>query len=80
MATFLRNPGWIRASLHPTMTDQELDQLMEAVVEISENPFSLGVKTISITNRPTNSVTSTNVQIKPDLIKTPGSCLKTENG
>jgi selenocysteine lyase/cysteine desulfurase len=30
-------PGWIRASLHPTMTDCELDILVEGVREISEN-------------------------------------------
>jgi selenocysteine lyase/cysteine desulfurase len=30
-------PGWIRASLHPTMTDWELDMLIEGVREISEN-------------------------------------------
>ena len=30
-----QKPGWIRASLHPTMTDDELDQLIEAVKQIS---------------------------------------------
>lgn len=30
-------PGWIRASLHPTMTDHELDILLQAVRDISEN-------------------------------------------
>ena len=32
-----QKPGWIRASLHPTMTDFELDQLIEAVKQISLN-------------------------------------------
>lgn len=32
-----QKPGWIRASLHPTMTDDELDQLIEAVKQISLN-------------------------------------------
>lgn len=30
-------PGWIRASLHPTMTNAELETLIEAVGEISKN-------------------------------------------
>ncbi len=30
-----QKPGWIRASLHPTMTNDELDQLIEAVKQIS---------------------------------------------
>lgn len=30
-------PGWIRASLHPTMTDWELDMLVEGVREIAKN-------------------------------------------
>jgi len=30
-----QKPGWIRASLHPTMTNTELDQLIDAVKQIS---------------------------------------------
>jgi selenocysteine lyase/cysteine desulfurase len=30
-------PGWVRFSLHPTMTDDELRYLLDAVREISEN-------------------------------------------
>ncbi len=30
-------PGWVRISLHPTMTDAELDYVIDAVAEISEN-------------------------------------------
>jgi selenocysteine lyase/cysteine desulfurase len=30
-------PGWVRLSLHPTMTDSELDYILEAVAEIVEN-------------------------------------------
>lgn len=32
-----QKPGWIRASIHPTMTDTELDTLIYAVSEISKN-------------------------------------------
>lgn len=32
-----QKPGWIRASLHPTMTDEELDLLIFAVDDISRN-------------------------------------------
>lgn len=30
-------PGWIRASIHPTMTDEEVDYILKAIREISEN-------------------------------------------
>ncbi len=30
-------PGWIRMSLHPTMTDSELEYVLNAIREISEN-------------------------------------------
>jgi selenocysteine lyase/cysteine desulfurase len=30
-------PGWVRVSLHPTMTDQEVDVIADALAEISEN-------------------------------------------
>ncbi|MBS0011527.1 MAG: aminotransferase class V-fold PLP-dependent enzyme, partial [Bacteroidales bacterium] len=30
-------PGWIRMSLHPTITDTELDYILNAIREISEN-------------------------------------------
>ncbi|MCK5775631.1 MAG: aminotransferase class V-fold PLP-dependent enzyme, partial [Bacteroidales bacterium] len=30
-------PGWVRLSLHPTMTDQELNLTAKALTEISEN-------------------------------------------
>lgn len=33
-------PGWIRASIHPTMTDNELDNLIFAVSEIQKNHTS----------------------------------------
>ena len=32
-----QKPGWIRFSLHPTMTDQELDSVVEAIREIQQN-------------------------------------------
>jgi selenocysteine lyase/cysteine desulfurase len=30
-------PGWVRMSIHPTMTDEELDSIIMAIREISEN-------------------------------------------
>ncbi len=30
-------PGWVRLSLHPTMTDQELETVIKAIGEIKEN-------------------------------------------
>ena len=32
-----QKPGWIRASLHPTMTDEELDILLEGISAIAKN-------------------------------------------
>jgi len=34
---FSEKPGWIRMSLHPTMTDSELDYVLNAIREISDN-------------------------------------------
>ena len=30
-------PGWVRLSLHPTMTDQELDYIIHAIGEVAQN-------------------------------------------
>mgnify|MGYP005858642679 FL=1 len=30
-------PGWVRLSLHPTMTDKELDYILDAIADIAEN-------------------------------------------
>jgi hypothetical protein len=30
-------PGWIRMSIHPTMTNQEVALLCDALIELSEN-------------------------------------------
>jgi selenocysteine lyase/cysteine desulfurase len=30
-------PGWIRLSLHPTMTDQQLDYILDAIRQVQEN-------------------------------------------
>lgn len=30
-------PGWIRMSIHPTMTDQELEYILSAVLEVAKN-------------------------------------------
>jgi selenocysteine lyase/cysteine desulfurase len=35
-------PGFVRVSLHPTMTDEELDQIIRAVGEIAENHTEWG--------------------------------------
>ena len=35
-------PGWVRLSLHPTMTDYELDYIICAITEISENGLTMG--------------------------------------
>lgn len=32
-----QKPGWVRFSLHPTMTDEELDFIMDAIEEIVQN-------------------------------------------
>jgi selenocysteine lyase/cysteine desulfurase len=32
-----QKPGWVRLSLHPTMTDSELDYIMDAIREIGRN-------------------------------------------
>jgi selenocysteine lyase/cysteine desulfurase len=37
-----QKPGWIRISLHPTMTDEELDLIAHALTEISKNHKSWG--------------------------------------
>jgi hypothetical protein len=28
-------PGWVRLSIHPTMTDEELDKIVDAIREVS---------------------------------------------
>lgn len=35
-------PGWIRVSLHPTMTDDELDYIIHAISEIQKNHLEWG--------------------------------------
>ena len=35
-------PGWIRMSIHPTMTDEEIHFIMNAIVELSENHIEWG--------------------------------------
>ena len=30
-------PGWVRLSVHPTMTDEELDYILNAISEVTEN-------------------------------------------
>ncbi len=34
---FSTKPGWVRISLHPTMTDKELDYILEAIEEVIAN-------------------------------------------
>jgi selenocysteine lyase/cysteine desulfurase len=35
-------PGWIRMSIHPTMTNQEIESLCDALIELSENHANWG--------------------------------------
>jgi hypothetical protein len=30
-------PGWVRLSIHPTMTDRELEEILDAIEEVIEN-------------------------------------------
>lgn len=39
---FSTKPGWARLSLHPTMTDEELDFIIEAIDEIAKNAGEWG--------------------------------------
>jgi len=32
-----QKPGWIRWSIHPTTTDQEIDYIVHAIAEIAQN-------------------------------------------
>ena len=37
-----RKPGWVRLSLHPTMTDAELDYIMRAIRQVQQNHMKWG--------------------------------------
>ncbi|MCF8234729.1 MAG: aminotransferase class V-fold PLP-dependent enzyme [Bacteroidales bacterium] len=37
-----KKPGWIRLSLHPTMTDKELDYVIDALMQIRKNHIEWG--------------------------------------
>jgi selenocysteine lyase/cysteine desulfurase len=37
-----KKPGWIRLSLHPTMTDEELQFIIRAIAQVSENANKWG--------------------------------------
>ncbi|MEZ4911871.1 MAG: aminotransferase class V-fold PLP-dependent enzyme [Saprospiraceae bacterium] len=37
MGVFCNKPGWIRMSFHPTNTDAEIDYVLKAIREVSEN-------------------------------------------
>lgn len=37
-----KKPGWIRLSLHPTMTDKELDYIIDALMQIRKNHIEWG--------------------------------------
>ncbi|WP_319559918.1 aminotransferase class V-fold PLP-dependent enzyme [Marispirochaeta sp.] len=41
---FAHKPGWVRISLHPTMSDAELDYLLHALNELMENHEKWGVE------------------------------------
>jgi len=57
-------PGWIRISLHPTMTNAELDLIIDAITKQRFMPLS-GVRTIFTINIKTNTAIRTNLKIKP---------------
>lgn len=63
-----QKPGWIRASLHPTMTDLEMDTLIKGVQEISKNHKEWGKEYIY--NKHTNEFRHINEpEDKTDLVK-----------
>jgi selenocysteine lyase/cysteine desulfurase len=63
-----QKPGWIRASLHPTMTDEELDLLVEGVKAIAENHREWGKDYIY--NKHTNEYRHTNEpEDKTEVVK-----------
>jgi hypothetical protein len=33
----MERPGWVRMSIHPTMTNEEVDYICDAIQKISEN-------------------------------------------
>ena len=35
-------PGWVRMSIHPTMTDEEMHYIMHAIEDVSKNHNNLG--------------------------------------
>ncbi|MBW6460259.1 MAG: aminotransferase class V-fold PLP-dependent enzyme [Bacteroidales bacterium] len=47
-----KKPGWVRLSLHPTMTDAELDYIMDAIRQVQQNHLEWGKDYIY--NRSTN--------------------------
>ena len=61
-------PGFVRVSLHPTMTDEELDFIVNAVKEISENMRN-GPKIIPTIRTTMNSVIKKNLT-RPKPLKT----------
>ena len=34
---YSEKPGWMRVSLHPTMTDEEVSYIGESIVQLAEN-------------------------------------------
>jgi selenocysteine lyase/cysteine desulfurase len=47
-------PGWIRMSVHPTMTNAELNQILDGIIELAQN-FNSWMKDYTV-NYATNSV------------------------
>jgi hypothetical protein len=37
MGDLSEKPGWVRMSLHPTMSNQEVDYLIDAVRQVADN-------------------------------------------
>lgn len=42
LGNLTEKPGWVRLSLHPTMTDKELDYILSAIKEVAENGDEMG--------------------------------------
>ena len=59
-------PGWVRLSLHPTMTNEELDYILSAIKEVSEKGTEMGSEYEY--NKHTNAfLHKSEKQIKEDL-------------
>ncbi|MDZ7774625.1 MAG: hypothetical protein U5L09_02920 [Bacteroidales bacterium] len=59
-------PGWIRASIHPTMTDQELEQMLHGIEVVAKDHKKLAEQYIY--NKHSNEfITIKSPKIKADM-------------